>query len=67
MTLRASSEDQPACPKCGADQVWRPFQPYPVALQIAFALSFAIFLLVYGRLPHLYLWVWSAGQRLVYC
>jgi hypothetical protein len=63
----ASRDEASECPKCGGERVWRPAQPYPVAIQIAFAVSFAAFLASLDRLRQvpngkLWMWVWTGAQ-----
>ena len=58
------SESDGDCSRCGDPLTSRPAAPYPVALQIIFAGSFVVFLIVtaMGPLPKPVLWAWTAVQ-----
>ena len=52
------------CPKCGGPVRERPARPFPVALQLLFGASFALFLIFYSRLAEIKwaIWAWTAAQ-----
>lgn len=62
--ISARADDDGLCEKCKSPLKIRQAHPYPVTLQIIFALSFAAFLWAQSaiKLPSPVFWLWTTAQ-----